>query len=495
MGRLGISPGALVLCAYSGGADSCALLASLASVAPAAGLGLRAVYVDHGLRPEGELAAEITLVRSVCATLGVPLDIVRIRRGAIAARAAATGIGVEAAAREYRYRALARMAHRRGASAVATAHHADDQAETVLMRLLSGSGPAGLAGMPWRRQLHADGRSAPIMLVRPLLDLARSELDAYRLFRGLPASLDSSNKSVAHRRNALREGLLPALTRIVPGWRASVIAGAEKSRAAADAMDALAGELFMDTTEARRDSARVSCGKDPLAARVPAGPSLDLRRYGAAPFGIRLRALELALANLPHGKPSYRSLETLDADIRKLARAGQGTAAAGGGSVRLQCDGTRLELAPLLDFPLPSGYFFRICQAGGLHAECIRLRAEWRAPGAEIAETGIPEDGFSFPLVVRSRRAGDRIMTADGYRRVDDLLAGWSIPREARDAVPVVLDSAGIVAVLPSALSGRGFTQALRRHDGKNVSIAGTRFLALRIEGVPVFHGTRRQRH
>lgn len=488
MGRLGLSPGALVLCAYSGGADSCALLSALSASAASGGYRLRALYVDHGIRPEAELAAERELAASVCAALGIPLYTVRIRRGAVARLAGLRGIGIEAAAREFRYHAFERAVRRFDARAIATAHHADDQAETILMRLLSGAGPAGLAGMPERRPL---GGTA--ILVRPALSLRRQALDAYRIARGLPCSRDSTNDSAAHRRNALRAELVPALTRIFPGWVASVRASAGKSRLASETVDALAARLVR--AEDPRDTDGIEI--------------LDADRFRTAESAVRRRALERAVARAStkdqrraRKVPSLRMLAALEDDACRLLDAGTGgkSGIAGRGWVRIRRIADRLEISALLDFPLPSGYFFTIDAPGSFESGSLRLTAYWviRESGDNSDPEGIPEDGFSFPLVVRSRRPGDRIVTSAGDRRVDDLLAGWKLPRDARGIVPVVEDATGIVAVLPSAMAGAESEKAVRRAGARGTvrskdMIGGNRFLAFSIEGVRLFHGTRRQ--
>jgi len=151
-----------VAVALSGGMDSIVLLDALQALAPRFGLGLSALHVDHQLSPHAGRWAEFCA--AACAMRGVPLTIARVD---VARRA---GQSLEAAARAARYRELL------GADAdiVALAHHADDQAETVLLQLLRGAGPAGLAAMPRHRAGAAGGPA----LLRPLLDLPRATLAA-----------------------------------------------------------------------------------------------------------------------------------------------------------------------------------------------------------------------------------------------------------------------------------------------------------------------------
>ncbi|MDR1469822.1 MAG: tRNA lysidine(34) synthetase TilS, partial [Spirochaetaceae bacterium] len=149
---LALVPGdATLLAAVSGGADSTAMLASCASLRERAFCkkgGLRAVYVDHGLRPVEECAGDAEAVRALCDDRGVGCTVATVGRGRIEAWARETGSGIEAAARHFRYEALRCEAERVGADFILVAHTRDDARETALMRFLRGSGPRGLALMP-----------------------------------------------------------------------------------------------------------------------------------------------------------------------------------------------------------------------------------------------------------------------------------------------------------------------------------------------------------
>jgi tRNA(Ile)-lysidine synthase len=187
-----------LLVACSGGADSLALLAALAEIRdqdPGRGLALRAVHVDHGIHPDS--ASWARAVRAVARALAVPLS---VRRAEVLARA---GDSLEAKAREARYRVLARVL--RTGETLVTAHHEDDQAETLLLQLLRGAGVAGLAAMPGSMPF------ATGLLVRPLLGTARSALRAWARLKELPWVEDPSNDDIRFDRNFLRRDVVPAL--------------------------------------------------------------------------------------------------------------------------------------------------------------------------------------------------------------------------------------------------------------------------------------------
>jgi tRNA(Ile)-lysidine synthase len=189
--------------AVSGGLDSVALLHALHELAEEASLKLLVGHVNHGLRGE-ESEADQAFVEALGAALGVPCETRRVDPGALRAGGPSRDRPtLQEAARRLRYEALEELARRGGAERIATAHTADDQAETVLLRLLRGSGPDGLAGIPERSR---DGR-----LVRPLLGVTRAELARFAAERGLRWREDSSNACEDYARNRLRRSWLPGL--------------------------------------------------------------------------------------------------------------------------------------------------------------------------------------------------------------------------------------------------------------------------------------------
>jgi tRNA(Ile)-lysidine synthase len=190
-----------VAAAFSGGSDSMVLLDALARIAAECGFVLSAVHVHHGLSANADDWAQFCAIE--CAKRGVALDVHRVHlenRG---------GASVEATARAARYSALATAA----ADVVALAHHADDQAETLLLQLMRGAGSHGLAAMPWLRPAP----TGPALL-RPLLALPRAALEAYAKARALPWVEDESNANVDLRRNFIRHEIAPRLAQAFPGY-------------------------------------------------------------------------------------------------------------------------------------------------------------------------------------------------------------------------------------------------------------------------------------
>jgi tRNA(Ile)-lysidine synthase len=242
----------------SGGPDSVALADALAGLAPSRRLRIVAAHLDHGLRPGSADDARF------CAELA--------RRLGVVSRSATTAVrplrgGVEDAAREARYAFLRAVAREEGALAIAVAHTRDDQAETVLLRLLRGSGSLGLAGM---RPRSGD-------VIRPLLGVSRAEVVDYLAVRGLAWREDPTNADPAFLRNRVRRELLPYLeTRFNPALRATL---ARTGALLADDADALAGEAAKLLGQARRadgDGLLLSC--DALRGAPRAVARLALRQ-------------------------------------------------------------------------------------------------------------------------------------------------------------------------------------------------------------------------
>jgi tRNA(Ile)-lysidine synthase len=208
-----VRPGDRLLVAVSGGADSVAL-GHLLKTLP---FNITLAHVDHGLRSSS--AADARFVTRLARAWDVPVAQERV---AVRAHAKQHRLGIEETARALRYEALTRMARRKKCVAIVTAHHADDQAETVLFNLLRGAGPQGLSGMAPTRELGGG-----LVLLRPLLGVRRAALRAYVRQQALPFREDPSNKNVAFTRNRLRRKTLPWLARDFPGLSERLVQMAE----------------------------------------------------------------------------------------------------------------------------------------------------------------------------------------------------------------------------------------------------------------------------
>jgi tRNA(Ile)-lysidine synthetase-like protein len=280
-----IPAGAGVLVAVSGGRDSTALASALAAANARFRRGWRLVagHVHHGLRGgaadlDRDHAAETARLRGL-EFAEARVDVAGDRRGAL------RGASLEEAARRRRYEALLALADERGLGIVATAHHADDQAETVLLRILRGTGIRGLAAMPARRAL-APG----VSLVRPLLPFRRADVDRYLEETGIAAREDESNRSPSILRNRVREEALPLLRDLAPGIDAALV---RLARAAAEASAFLEAEAAARLAAMGVPSA-VGEGAAGPPESAPASVRLPLAALRACPHA--LRGLVLARA-------------------------------------------------------------------------------------------------------------------------------------------------------------------------------------------------------
>ncbi|MBR5561167.1 MAG: tRNA lysidine(34) synthetase TilS [Clostridia bacterium] len=223
------APGSHVLAAVSGGADSVALLCFLLRAREDALISVSCVHVEHGIRG-GASMEDLAFVRALCEEKNVPFYAVHVDAPAYAK---ANGCGLEDAARTLRYDALDRIAQETGANAIALAHHADDQAETVLMHAARGSDVRGLCAMRARRGL----------LMRPLLGCTSQQLRAYLLSIGQSWREDQSNEDVRYARNRIRRCVMPQLEQALPGAGAALCRLADAAQRDEDyferALDAL----------------------------------------------------------------------------------------------------------------------------------------------------------------------------------------------------------------------------------------------------------------
>ncbi len=300
-----------LLIAVSGGPDSTALLLMAAEWAVRRGARVAAATVDHGLRPES--ASEALAVAALAARLGVPHAILLWEGAKPRTR-------VQERARETRYRLLVDHARKIGAAAIATAHHADDQAETVLFRLIRGSGVGGLAAM------EATSARDGVTIARPLLSVAKRDLVAYCRARGAGFADDPSNHDRLFARPRLR-----ALLGILGEEGLTVEGLGRLARRAAEAEEALERR----TTE--------------VEAKLGAAGPIDANILFAEPIAIVQRALVRRIAAAGGRDKNRIGLEKIEALALRLRDAVENRRAlaanVGGALIRLSAKGT-LSVAP-----------------------------------------------------------------------------------------------------------------------------------------------------
>jgi tRNA(Ile)-lysidine synthase len=273
------------------------MLAALAAVRKRSVFNLRCIHIEHGIRPPAESRGDAEFVRSFCKQFRIPCRVVSIAPGKIAAAAKVRGIGIEAAARQYRHRAWFREARRLEALPTAlpvrvlTAHTADDMLETALMRIFRGAGPSGLAAMPASRGL----------LLRPLITLSRRDILDYLADRNITWREDSTNTDTQFLRNRVRHCLIPQLNEHFPQWRTTLTALAETQSLTAD---------FINDEASRRVQWQLS---------TPHSLHTDAETFFAQPAIIREEALFQGIDRLlPDSHETARSRKFKRVNVRRV---------------------------------------------------------------------------------------------------------------------------------------------------------------------------------
>ncbi len=423
-----------LLVAVSGGKDSMLLLSLLLDLAaePHAALPqftLEVATIDHRLRP---FDAERELLAGYCRGR-LPLHIHTLPDG-LPERARAAGTSLEEQARNERYEALTELARRRGAQFVILAHHANDQAETLLLNLLRGAGPAGLAGMPEVKQG---------LFLRPLLHITRTRIDQWVLQHQIPYVDDPTNSEEGFRRNRLRHNVVPAMEAIEPSAVTLMARAAENVRKSASEI-ALVGRLWLDQCLIHSDPQEIDLVRL-LACPVPSWP------------------LREAITRLSGAPPSAATLERC-LDLIETTPTGRVPLGAGRWAIR---DGQRLLLAPHLPAPPAHSDPVTIIAPGQYHLGDWTISVEevdhslFHQRLAATIEAGPLEimlPKAALPLTLRYASVGERMTPwgMEGTALLMDLLAHKKIPAGQRSSWPLLCSTSQeplwLVGVRRSAL-------------------------------------------
>lgn len=402
-----IPRGSSVLVAFSGGLDSTALLHLLSELAPDLDLHLEAAHFDHGIRTGS--AADASYARSLAAGLGVPFH---LGSPAVSPRPR------QASLRAARYEWLDQRVRERSADRLAVGHHADDQAETVLFRIMRGTDLRGLRGIPVRR-----GR-----IVRPLLSFRREELEAYLRSVGTLWIEDPSNLDRRWARVRLRNEVMPALDRCSPGAVQRLLALGDAAARAYESSELAAAALL---------------GKATLGPTGDGG--LELSRARFLRGGPELMALALRRAARTSGVDLTAGGTRAGVEFISEGRSG-GRVMIGGGLQVTREYGRILiarERAPV------SRGAVQVHEGAGrgfLRIGERSLQVRWRPVSAEAARPeriAVAVSPGHYPLTFRGWEYGDRIRLARGTRKLKKLFGDRRIPLSERARLPVLADRTG----------------------------------------------------
>ncbi|MGE5544569.1 MAG: tRNA lysidine(34) synthetase TilS [Bacillota bacterium] len=433
-----IAAGDLVVVGVSGGPDSVALLHMLLQLQESLGFRVHAAHLHHGLRTEAD--QDQKLVETVCQDWQVPLS---VRRVDVAHMAMKEKMSVEEAGREARYRFLEELRQELGGDKIATAHHRGDQAETVLLHLIQGTGALGLQGILPRRD----------RIIRPLLDLSKAEITEYLNDNGLPYRIDCSNFDNNYLRNRIRWELLPLLEeRFNPGM--------------VDVLCRLAAVMkeenhYWDEQVSRVMAELVKEGKNtPLVAPVEGIQQM--------PLSMQRRLVHQILRQAGCGRVTWDDVDRV-LDLMSRKGSARRVPVSGGKWVRKSYD--VLEFG--IEEPVTAGFCYELEVPGRIEIQEIGLTVSARLLSEEPTAATNGEvavfdwESLRKPLYIRSRRPGDTFkpLGSGGSQKLKKYLIDKKIPQAARDRIAILAADDEIYWVIGHRLDERGrITRETRKY-------------------------------
>ncbi len=423
-----LCPGAKVIVSVSGGADSMALLSLLHRLESTYRLTLIVAHVDHQLRGK-EADRDARFVQRYADKLGLPFHKTNVDVKALKRR---TGLSPQHAARQLRYGALQSLFRSLSATHIALGHTADDQAETLLMRLLRGGGPAGLSGIPAKR----------MPFIRPLLEVHRHSILAYLRAAGIPWVEDSSNMSRNYLRSRIRLDLMPTLRAYHPNIAQRLHHVADMLRADNDVLGQQTEDLAKQVLSWRVGNAMLAIRRAPFAA---------------APLAMQRRLLRYAIDRLPSSvnAAGFRDIEALWWFAVNNGKVGRRLTLTGQLIAERHSDVVLLWQAKALPptslsvlLPLP-GTLTLHGLALSLTARALGLTQGWQDQ-VEPRRVFVDFDAAASPLSIRFPQPGDRFhpLGAPGSQKLQDFFVNNKVPKAMRQYVPLVLAGAEVLWVV-----------------------------------------------
>ena len=416
--------------AVSGGCDSVALLHLLLSIRAEIGIELHVASLNHSLRGESG-RSDLEFVGDLARQWGLDFT---PGEADVSVLSRQSGVGIEEAARHARYKFLADVARREGAEYVVVGHHAVDQAETILMHLIRGSGARGLQGMRVESELpgHPGFR-----LIRPLISVTKEQLVAYCAEHGLPFRHDSSNDDTSHTRNFLRHEVIVRLQRLNPGILDAFARLAETAAVEEDFFAKQFASLVLPQSAQSNDHWRIS--RDTFAAMHPA---------------LQRRFLRVAFEQLSGGSITLNYDATLAAIEWSLsARTGSRRQLGANLDIYITYD----DLTILREnTAIPSGAWRLIPAKADIELDpttafsCYGLTISISlqfVPAGNCVQLDLP---VGFELRLRGRKQGERFKPKGmgGHsRKIKDWMIDRKIPRDLRDRIPLLTANGEIVAI------------------------------------------------
>ncbi|KRE45448.1 tRNA lysidine(34) synthetase TilS [Paenibacillus sp. Soil724D2] len=422
-----VEPGDVVVVAVSGGPDSVGLLHVLFALAERYSWKLVVAHVNHQFRG-AESDAEATFVGKLADDLGLPCEIGVID---VPAFIEETSLNGQAAAREKRYEFLHQIAAKYGAIRIAFAHHADDQAETVLMRILRGTGPSGLVGMPERR------REKKVELIRPFLRIYKADIVNYCAQHEMTYCKDSSNELRKYFRNQIRLDVMPMLKQYNEQLPESLNRLTDLMRAEDDYLAKEAEQVFHRITTFKQAYCRI-----------------ERRDFTELHVALQRRLIKLILNCLCLERDrldftrieSMRELILQDQVSNQVLQVDE--------QVYIVREYESIQFQTFAPSPKPYAYEVGVDTSElSLPEVEAKLICSWvptnsketAANFSSATDVFLDLDQLNLPLVVRSRRSGDRFEPhgLNGSKKVKDMFIDAKMPLSRRDVIPLLVDASG----------------------------------------------------
>lgn len=419
--------GTSILVGVSGGPDSMALLHYFQENRDRWQMRIAAAHVDHMFRGEQSLQ-DAMFVKEYCEKHMIPFHMARIDVPQIIRQ---TGKNSQAASREARYSFFGKLMEQQGFTYLALAHHADDQLETILMRLTRGSTGSGRAGIPFTRRFGGGS------IIRPFLEATKEEIFGFCKRKGIEPRMDPSNEKDLYSRNRFRKTVLPFLKNENPNVHEQFQRFSEEIMSDEEYLGELAANRMV-TVMKSREKGKIE---------------IDILSFLGMPMPLQRRGIQLILNYLYEERPASLGAIHIDQVISLLNRPHpSGILDLPGGLTvirsYLQCffqfglaevKPFRIEIWDTGEVALPNGYFIKV-----------------EACGVPVAGTG-PDCAYvavskaDLPLIIRTREKGDRMSLKGmkGSRKLKDIFIDHKVPVTERDSWPVVTDSGGRILWLP----------------------------------------------
>ncbi len=409
-----------ILIAFSSGPDSTVLLDVLSRIKENYNLEIICAYYNHRLRESDEIGRELEIAENNCRKRGVEL-FTGSDDGSIQKEIQA--LGIEGAARKYRYRFLDKVFNEENCDFIASGHNLDDQIETVVMRLFKGSGASGLKGIPGRNN----------EIIRPLIYVSKKDIMEYIKENSLTYSVDSTNNEELYLRNRIRKQLLPLSSEIFPGFEKSVITLSEK-------MDMTEKYIRSETAEKIKWTS------------VEDGYMTDFNLFFEAPEILQLESL-YSTADMLLGNETIRIPYSFFKSVLKKRNTENSTCYLDGYGLKLFRTGRKLYFCRIITtgeqkyitvdtdnkksiYPINKNRY--ICIEEKQLADCTEK------------DLWIDPEGIEGKLFIRFREDGDRISLNCGTKKIKKLFTDMGIRRDLKDRIPLICDDSGIIAVMGS---------------------------------------------